>query len=103
VVGNCRGRTAEAWLSDEALQVAKRAGFDACLNEPFAGGHVIERHARPERGVQALQLEIDRRYYLDSSMRGPGEGFERAARLIEALAVELGEALLGSRFATAAE
>lgn len=65
--------------------------------------HVIERHARPERGVHALQLEIDRRCYLDDALRDPGQGFDQAAKLIESLAVELGEELIGRRFATAAE
>ena len=103
VFGDCRGRSAEAWVSDEAVAIARRHGFAAGLNDPFAGGHVVERHGAPARGVHALQIELDRRCYLDDSLSAPGEGFDRAASLIEALAVGLGEALLGQRFATAAE
>jgi len=103
VFGDCRGRTADGWISREAMAIAKRHGFSAGLNDPFAGGHVIDRHARPARGVQALQLEIDRRCYLGAGLKAPGADFDRVAVLIEALAVELGEALLGRQFATAAE
>ena len=103
VFGDGRGRTADSWVSREAVEVARRCEFDAALNEPFAGGHVIERHAWPARGVHALQLEIDRRCYLDEGLREPGPGFDRTAALIETLAVELGEALLGRQYATAAE
>jgi N-formylglutamate amidohydrolase len=103
VFGDCRGRSAEPWISAEAVAIATRLGFDARLNDPFAGGHVIERHARPAAGVQALQVEIDRRCYLDGKLAKPGGGFDRVAALIEALAVELGEALIGRQFATAAE
>ena len=103
VFGDRRGRTAAPWMSIEALEAARRCGFDAALNEPFAGGHVIERHARPAFGVHALQLEIDRRCYLDETLREPGPGFDGAAVFIERLVVELGEALLGRQFATAAE
>lgn len=103
VIGDCRGRTADGWISSEALAIAGRSGFEAGLNDPFAGGHVIERHAAPAGGVHALQLEIDRRCYLDESLRAPGPGFGRVAALIETLAAELGQALLGQRFATAAE
>lgn len=103
VFGDCRGRTAEPWVSREAMAIARRTGFEAGLNEPFAGGHVIDRHANPARGIHALQLEIDRRRYLDPALRAPGDGFDRATALIEALAVELGNALLGRQFATAAE
>jgi N-formylglutamate amidohydrolase len=103
VFGDCRGRTADDWLSRAAMDVSRRCGFEAALNEPFAGGHVIERHAWPARGVHALQLEIERRCYLDDALREPGPGFDRVAALIETLAVELGEALLGRQYATAAE
>ena len=103
VFGDCRGRTADGWVSREAMAIATRHGFSAGLNDPFAGGHVIDRHARPARGVQALQLEIDRRCYLGAGLKAPGAGFDRVAALIEGLAAELGEALLGRQFATAAE
>jgi N-formylglutamate amidohydrolase len=103
VFGDCKGRTADAWVSTEAMAIANRCGFSAGLNDPFAGGHVIERHARPALGVHALQVELDRRTYLDRTLKAPGPGFDKGASLIEALAVELGEDLLGRQFATAAE
>ena len=103
VIGDGHGRSAHGWIGQQALEVARRHGFDACLNDPFAGGHVIERHGAPARGVHAIQIEIDRRHYLDATMSVPGPGFDAAGKLIHALAVELGNSLLGSRFATAAE
>ena len=103
VFGDCRGRTADPWIGSEAMAIARRCGFDAGLNDPFAGGHVIDRHARPELGIHALQVEIDRRTYLDGKLRDAGRGFDEVAALIEALAIGLGEELLGRRFATAAE
>ena len=103
VIGDRRGSTADFWLSREALAIANGCGFAAALNVPFAGGHVIERHARPALGVHALQIEIDRRCYLDSTLGAPGPDFDLAASLIEALATGLGEALSGRYLATAAE
>jgi N-formylglutamate amidohydrolase len=103
VIGDCRGRSADGWISRQAMAIANAHGFDAGLNDPFAGGHVIERHARPAAGIHALQIEIDRRAYLDGGLKKPGRGFDKAAKLIEALAVELGENLLGRQYATAAE
>lgn len=103
IFGDFRGRTVDPWISSEALAIAGREGFEAGLNDPFAGGHIIERHAQPGAGIHALQLEIDRRCYLDDRLAKPGRGFDRVAALIERLAVELGEALIGRQFATAAE
>ena len=103
VFGDRRNRTADPWISAEAIAISRRAGLEACLNDPFAGGHIIERHARPASGVHALQLEIDRRCYLDQRLSKPGPEFDRLAMFIETLAVELGQELLGRQFATAAE
>jgi N-formylglutamate amidohydrolase len=103
VFGDCRGRSADPWVGREAIAIASRCGFTAGLNDPFAGGHVVERHSAPKRGAHALQLEIDRRCYLDASLNAPGPAFDEVAALIDALVVGLGEGLLGRQFATAAE
>ena len=103
VFGDCHGRSAEAWLSARAVKIAAANGFNASLNDPFAGGHVTERHGSPARKVHALQIEIDRRCYLDPTFQSAGSGFDRAAALFEALARQLGEEMLGRQFATAAE
>jgi N-formylglutamate amidohydrolase len=103
IFGDCRGRTADTWVSREALEIARTSGFEAGLNDPFAGGHVIDRHASPQRGIHALQLEVDRSCYLDEKLREPGPGFDRVAEFIDTLALELGQALIGRQFATAAE
>ena len=103
VFGDARGRAADAWVGAKAMKIAHGCGFAAGLNDPFAGGHVIERHGRPANGVHALQVEIDRSHYLDQSLTRPGPGFEDLAALLETLALRLGEALLDRRYATAAE
>lgn len=103
VFGDCRGRSAGTWVSREAVRIAGEFGFAAGLNDPFAGGHIVARHSDPARNIHALQVELDRRIYLDEALRDPGPGFDRAASLLEALAVGLGKLLLGQQFATAAE
>ena len=77
-------------------------GWSAAINDPYAGGYVVELHGRPERGVHALQVEIDRSCYLARDLRTPGPGFDKASRLIEKLAFGLAEAL-GTPDAVAAE
>jgi N-formylglutamate amidohydrolase len=93
VIGDRHGGSALPWLTAEAVRIVRASGWSAAVNDPYAGGHVIERHGRPDRGVHALQLEIDRGCYLTPDRRRPGPGFDRAARLIETLAFGLAEAL----------
>ena len=37
------------------------------LNDPYRGGEVIRRFGRPDAGFHALQLEINRRLYMDET------------------------------------
>jgi N-formylglutamate amidohydrolase len=103
IFGDCHGHSAAGWVSSEAVRLTRAAGFVAGLNDPFAGGHIVERHGAPMRGIHALQVEIDRRLYLNESLTAPGPGFEAMAKLIDALATGLGDLLLGRQIATAAE
>ena len=103
IFGDCHGRSAAPWVSAEAQRIALAEGYAAGLNDPFAGGHIVERHGAPQRGVHALQVEIDRRCYLDKKLAAPGPGFDQVAALIEALVLGLGNLLLGGELATAAE
>ena len=102
VIGDRFGRTAARWLTADALSIVRNAGFGVALNDPFAGGHVVERHGDPRRQIHALQIEIDRRCYLGPDGR-PGGGFDRVACLIQRLATGLAERLLDRQLPTAAE
>lgn len=102
VFGDRYGRSAAPWLMSQALAVAAGAGFPAAANDPFAGGHILDRHGSPHQGVHALQIEIDRRCYLDSAGQ-PNAQFDRVAALVELLAVRLATILLDRRLPAAAE
>ena len=103
IFGDRHGRTAPVWLASEALRIARSCRFGAGLNDPFAGGHTIERHAAPQRGIHALQVEIDRRCYLGADGRSLAPNAQNSAELIRRLATELGSALLDRSLPAAAE
>jgi N-formylglutamate amidohydrolase len=102
VFGDRFGRSAAPWVIAEAIAVAKESGFEPAANDPFAGGHILDRHGSPNSGVHALQIEIDRRSYLEPSGE-PGGDYDRVSALIEKLALRLGALLLARRTAAAAE
>lgn len=104
VIGDRHGATAAGFLADHCRLIAEKEGFTTARNDPYAGGEIVAAHAAPARGVHAMQLELDRHCYLDPACQAPGPGFDRSARLIEAIARGLGEELLGrGSLATAAE
>ena len=98
VVGDRFGATSDGGLIAAAFACFAEAGARAAHNRPYAGGYALDRHAAPRRGIHALQLEIDRRSYLDESLREPGPGFAATADLLTTLTRRLAAevALLGS-------
>ena len=82
----------------------------AAHNRPYAGGYVLDRHARRNEGIHCLQLEIDRRCYLEPRLVEPGAGFEDTVRLLvglvrklAAVAADLGGEAGSARWQMAAE
>ena len=103
VFGDRFGVTVSPEVMAAAITAARACGFDAGSNDPYAGGHVIERHGRPADRVHALQIEIDRSLYLDEGLREAGPGFDRVARLIAAVGEAVAAAASGAALALAAE
>lgn len=103
VIGDRFGKTAAARFSECALDAARGSGHAVTANIPYAGGHILERHADPEGGIHALQLEIDRTLYLDRGQEHTGPGLVAMRRLVASIAVALSDEALGGAFAVAAE
>jgi N-formylglutamate amidohydrolase len=103
VFGDRHGTSIAPELMEAAIAAARDAGFTSGRNNPYAGGYITALHGRPESGIHALQLEIDRSLYLDEALREPGAGFDRTARLIASIAAALAERVTGEAQAIAAE
>ncbi|MBP2277338.1 MULTISPECIES: N-formylglutamate amidohydrolase [Sphingomonas] len=92
VIGDRFGRSAGTRFIAAIEAVAARHGVMAALNTPYAGGHILDTHARPASGVHAIQIEFDRSLYLDPAGDRPGDTLPAVARLlrdmIDALADE---------------
>jgi N-formylglutamate amidohydrolase len=103
VIGDRNGSSACGWLTAEVARIVRSEGFRTALNDPYAGGAIVARHGRPELGVHAIQLEIDRGCYLDRDGRTAGAEFDRIARMLEQVALQLGDMLSDRAFPIAAE
>ena len=102
VIGDRFGNSASAQLTATAEALFKASGFRVAINAPYAGGYIVSRHARPHANIHALQIEIDRRLYLDPALDEPGPGLARMQRLVTTLVDSLRVELTGG-FAAAAE
>jgi N-formylglutamate amidohydrolase len=79
VIGDRFGRSAAPRLVARIEDAARSLGLRAAMNAPYAGGHLLERHAAPASGIHAIQIELDRSLYLDEGLDQPGPGLSRTA------------------------
>ncbi|MBB4841039.1 N-formylglutamate amidohydrolase [Sphingomonas kyeonggiensis] len=82
VPGDRFGKSAAARFLGRIEGVARAHGVRTTANTPYSGGHILERHGNPRRGIHAIQLEFDRSLYLDSMLDQPGPGLDAAVRLL---------------------
>ncbi len=92
VIGDRFGRSAATRFVARVEGVVHAASIRSAVNTPYAGGHVLDRHADPAANIHAIQVEIDRTLYLDRRREFPGPGFGTTAallrRIIDAVADE---------------
>ena len=104
VLGDGYGASAGPWLMAHAEQAFTTAGFAVKRNHPYAGGYTTRHYGRPRDGVHALQIEINRRLYMDEKRVSPGPDLPAARRRLAGAVEDLVTAIAGLlREARAAE
>jgi N-formylglutamate amidohydrolase len=103
IFGDRFGRAAATRFVHRLDAEAVAAGFATAINTPYAGGHVLDRHARPGAGIHAIQIEFDRALYLDLALDRPGDGLVVTARLLRRMIDAVADEALARPGAIAAE
>lgn len=103
VIGDRFGRCATDRLTDLCADMLRRQKIPVAINSPYSGNHILERHGRPDRGVHAIQIEIDRTLYLDNDLMAPGPGLAAMQQLLADLVAALTQELAGPAWPLAAE
>ncbi|MCS6838159.1 MAG: N-formylglutamate amidohydrolase [Bdellovibrionaceae bacterium] len=65
VISDQKGRSCGVQVLDVTMLAFLKAGFKVAYNWPYYGGRITERYGRPEIGHHTLQIELNRRLYLD--------------------------------------
>ena len=74
VLGDRYGASCSRALVARAEAHFRDLGFAVVRNRPYAGGYTTEHYGRPETGVEALQIEINRGLYLSEATVEPASG-----------------------------
>jgi N-formylglutamate deformylase len=84
VVSDRRGASASTRVTSIIVETLESFGYSVSVNDPYLGGTIVQRIGRPSDGVHSVQIEINRRLYLDEASVEKTGGFgPLAARLDE--------------------
>lgn len=93
ILGDRYGTSCDLSFTRIANDRLHELGYSVILNEPYKGMEIVRRHGDPATGRHALQIEINRRLYMDERKLEKHDGFARLQRdltsFFEALAAEL--------------
>jgi N-formylglutamate amidohydrolase len=67
VIGDYHRRSCDPDLTAAVADFLRNKGYKAAINDPYAGGTVLQRYGHPSKGVHGLQIEINRALYMDES------------------------------------
>ncbi len=66
-LGNYDGRSCDAAIADLLYRLASESPYSTVLNGRFRGGYITRQYGDPAGGVQAVQLELAQRAYMDEA------------------------------------
>ena len=67
VLGNRHGRSCDADIYDVVYDFLTDAGYYVEKNKPYAGGYITEHYGNPSEGFHTLQLEVNRKLYMNET------------------------------------
>jgi N-formylglutamate amidohydrolase len=91
VVPGSRGRTSAApAVIDTVDRVAREGGFSVAHDQPYRGGFSTAHYGRPDQGIHAIQVELNRKLYMNElSLEKKPREFDALSAFCRRLAREL--------------
>ena len=89
VLGDRFGESCAPGLTTELERLLRAEGLSVRRNIPFAGAYTTRHYGRPEDGVHAVQIEINRGLYLDEERHLPSLGLQSLTRRMESVVAHL--------------
>ncbi len=90
VLGDRDGTTCSPAFTTFIAVILREMGYDVKINDPYKGVELVRAYSDPSVNKHSIQIEVNRRLYLDENTREPNENFGKLqqdiTRLIEEIA-----------------
>ena len=91
VLGDLDGTTCESDLVRHVRDVLIGQGYKVAINEPYKGAEILRRYGKPTERRHSLQLEVNRRLYMDEQTRARNGYFGKLKKDLEVLTGTIAE------------
>jgi len=75
VLGDRDGTTCDPAFTDFVRDTLEALGYVVAVNDPYKGVELVRAYSDPARGRHSLQVEINKRLYMDEAARNRHDGF----------------------------
>jgi N-formylglutamate deformylase len=89
VLGDLRGTACSAEFTAFVAQAFKQRGYSVAINDPYVGMDLLTTHGDPKNQCHSLQIELNRRLYLNEQTREPLLQFGQVQADITSLLADL--------------
>jgi N-formylglutamate deformylase len=85
VLGDRDGTTCEPEFTAMVAEALRAMGYDVKVNDPYKGVELVRAFSDPKGGRHSLQIEVNRRLYMDERTRAKSAGFEALRKNLDRL------------------
>jgi N-formylglutamate amidohydrolase len=89
VLGDRDGTTCAPELTKFVQRFLTKRGYDARINDPYKGVELVRRHGRPDENRHSLQIEVNRKLYMDEGRFERNGNFAKLKADLDALVAAL--------------
>ena len=91
VLGDRDGTTCDAEFTQIVAKALRDMGYEVKLNDPYKGVELVRAFSDPKAGRHSLQIEVNRRLYLDERTLEKSDGFETLRANLDRLVATLAD------------
>ena len=76
-ISDLKGKTSSPETMTLIVETLKGFGYSVSVNEPYVGNELIGRHGDPASGIDSVQVEINKKLFMDAKTFRKTAGFDK--------------------------
>ena len=89
VLGDRDGTSCDPAFTERVRMVLADMGYEVKVNDPYKGVELVRAYSNPKTGRHSLQVEINKRLYMDEATLRKNEGFTALQKNLSTLLAEV--------------